>query len=508
MSRHLLILLSCLLLLASCHESYNAIYEEVVEDDPNVESPEIIDERKVNILPTLSDPLYNIDLSAQPGESWEEGGTDESTEGRASAGTRALGGPFGPWAEDKEHWLETRFHTFGLLTSNFVGGAADYASAQKGDKRAGVLWDQSLSIVDQQGHTNFFDSNGKAVHVQYNPEEKLYRYKFFLFGTDGQDCDFQVEGNDKITTRMKIDGKHDILHSFAYHTDEQYESAVSQLPANEVTAAFLAGGQQYLYNRLSGNRGIHPIFPINHLLSRFDIYVKGGAEDLSGEYGFLNVILTDVYLKCYDDVRITVADDSWESESYTDAFTDGSLVRPLADPVFSAMTLESRPMANNREALSLRGDMDFDILASDALAISETLGVPVFPEPYHWVGGTTRTVLAKNMLMPPHPTDNGQFMVRFKYRAFYTHVGDDGKHHLGLTPTPKKPYDVWEDYDGSVLIPKVDVNGNPVIYRGGKRYSVIITVYGRSKITVDISQGLLWEEGGDIDIGDITDQQD
>ena len=53
MFRRLLFLMITALLLVSCHESFNSIYEDVVERDPNVVPPEEVDMKKVNILPTL-----------------------------------------------------------------------------------------------------------------------------------------------------------------------------------------------------------------------------------------------------------------------------------------------------------------------------------------------------------------------------------------------------------------------------------------------------------------------
>ena len=86
----LLLLMITAVLMASCHESFNSIYEDVVEPDPNVVPPEVVDLRNVNILPTLSDPLYQIDE------------------------TRSWVGPFGNFDADKSHWLNTRFCTYGL----------------------------------------------------------------------------------------------------------------------------------------------------------------------------------------------------------------------------------------------------------------------------------------------------------------------------------------------------------------------------------------------------------
>ena len=290
MFRRLLFLMITALLLVSCHESFNSIYEDVVERDPNVVPPEEVDMKKVNILPTLSDPLYMID------------------------GTRNWVGPFGNFDADKTHWLNTRFCTYGLLTGNRIGGEADYNAAMAGDKHYGVLWDQRMGISDQQGHTIFYDEADKPVICRYNPDDKLYRYKFFLLGTDGLEHESRVEGKNKLIARMDVDGTNDIMHSFAYHTDQQYREEVAQLPNDETTKVFTEGGNEYMYNRLSGNRGLHPIFNVNHLMSRFDIYVKGGNPKNSNACDFLKIFVTDVSIEAAKTIDVTVADDKWERD--------------------------------------------------------------------------------------------------------------------------------------------------------------------------------------------------
>lgn len=496
MLKRIFILLAHILLLTSCHESYNSIYEEIEEKDPNVVSPEDVDVRKVNILPTLSDPLYGINAGVSSGESWEDG----NTEARLSARTKGeLYGPYGSWEEDKEHWLSTRFHTFGLMTSNMVGGRADYPAAKNGDKRAGVLWNAPLRIVDQHGHITFLDENGKSIDHLYNTEEALYRYKFFLLGMDGQETNFTTDGRNRVLSRVQLDGKRDVMHSFAYHTDKQYETAVGELPNDQTTMAFLTGGREYMYNRLSGNRGIHPIFPLNHLMARFDIYVKGANGTGSMDYEFFKVLVSDVQLMAYNDVNIVVADDAWEREAYTDAFKAGKLLEPVGEAQPCQMDIIPNEFRNTTTSELYRGDIDFDLLAREAEEVSQRIGQSVLPEKYHWVSSLDRTQLCKSMLMPPLPTEDGQFIIKFNYRYMFTHQDPDTRiYHLGLDPDRTDAINYWEDNEEDVLVPNVDVEGKPVVYQGGKKYSIIITVYGLSLIKVDVIQALKWNDGGNI----------
>ena len=302
------------MLVASCHESFNIIYEDVVEKDPNVIPPENVDIRKVNILPTLSDPLYTIDMPAASEKEEDTDGEDTPDKDKVYGKdyTTATRGAYGTWEEDKAHWLSTRFHTFGLRSGNMSGGNADYEAAKNGDQSAGVLWDQILGIYDQHGHTQFFNEEGKVVDRKYDIGDNLYRYKFFLLGMDNKPVDFHTEEGRRVVASVQLDGSHDILHSFAYHTDEQYDEAVQQAPQGDAMKVFLGGGKDYMYNRLSGYLGMHPIFNVNHLLSRFDVYVKGAVTEDTPRGDFLKIIITDVELKAYNNVDIVVADDSWE----------------------------------------------------------------------------------------------------------------------------------------------------------------------------------------------------
>lgn len=476
MFKRLVILFLGTLLVASCHESFNTIYEDVVENDPNVFPSEEVDTRKVNILPTLSDPLYFIN--------------NETTRG-----------PYGTYEEDRDHWLSSRFQCFGLRTGNIMGGGADYKAAMEGNKDCAVLWNQSLGLHDQHGHTYFYDEDGKMVDCKYNVTDNLHRYKFFLLGMDGKEVDFQVEDGNRLFTRVQLDGSNDILHSFAYHTDEQYADAVEQLPASDASKIFLEGGQDFLYNRLSGYLGMHPIFNMNHLMSRFDIYVKGAIADETPRCDFLKMIITDVSIKAYNNVDIIVADDSWERDTYIKQFNDNALVRPVGEPAMCTMPLRPNEMRNTEFTETYWSELNFDTLAAEAEQLSQTLGVPVIPDGSHWMSTSKLDTLTQTVMMPPLPTENGQFAISFKYRYLFTHIDPDTKkHHLGINPQVDMPGGIWEDLEAIVHIPTVDTGGYPVVYRGGKRYSLIITVYGKSKIRVDVIQAMQWQDGGDIEV--------
>lgn len=479
------------LLLTSCSQSYDLLYEEVAEWDRNVVSPEEFDIHKVLILPTFSDPLYSIQKPADPS---------------------ATRGAYGTWQTDKDHWVNTRFHTFGLLTHNDVGGSADYTLArqQGGSGSAACLWDAPMGIIDQQGHTAFYntfdptDPQSAPVNHYHNDDDKLYRYKFFLLGTDNRPVQFDRVSRDKIGCTMTLDGETDLIHGFAYHSDQQYDDAIKQLPDEPLSHTLREGGINHLYNRLAGNRGLQPIYNANHLLCRFDIYVKGAFFGDEMTFNFLDVFIDSVKIKTHDKIDITVADDSWERDTYISAAQAGRLIQTVGNAVRFPATIIPRPMQNNeftQEYADRIGHNDFTHLADEAQDYASK-GLIVIPESSHWVGDNKPQLLCRKLLLPPVLPDGENFVLDIKSRCIFTTKGADGKMYLGSGPdADNKPIDLWMNYDQTVVLPRVAKDGRPITYKAGSVYNVILSVYGKSKITLEVTIGMQWEDGGDIDIG-------
>lgn len=479
------------LLLTSCSQSYDLLYEEVAEWDCNVVSPEEFDIHKVLILPTLSDPLYSIQKPADPS---------------------ATRGAYGTWQTDEDHWVNTRFHTFGLLTHNDVGGSADYTLArqQGGSGSAACLWDAPMGIIDQQGHTAFYntfdpaDPQSAPVNHYHNDDDKLYRYKFFLLGTDNRPVQFDRVSRDKIGCTMTLDGETDLIHGFAYHSDQQYDDAIKQLPDETLSHTLREGGINHLYNRLAGNRGLQPIYNANHLLCRFDIYVKGAFFGDEMTFNFLDVFIDSVKIKTHDKIDITVADDSWERDTYISAAQAGRLIQTVGNAVRFPATIIPRPMQNNeftQEYADRIGHNDFTHLADEAQDYASK-GLIVIPESSHWVGDNKPQLLCRKLLLPPVLPDGENFVLDIKSRCIFTTKGADGKMYLGSGPdADNKPIDLWMNYDQTVVLPRVAKDGKPITYKAGSVYNVILSVYGKSKITLEVTIGMQWEDGGDIDIG-------
>lgn len=479
------------LLLTSCSQSYDLLYEEVAEWDRNVVSPEEFDIHKVLILPTFSDPLYSIQKPADPS---------------------ATRGAYGTWQTDEDHWVNTRFHTFGLLTHNDVGGSADYTLArqQGGSGSAACLWDAPMGITDQQGHTAFYntfdptDPQSAPVNHYHNDDDKLYRYKFFLLGTDNRPVQFDRVSRDKIGCTMTLDGETDLIHGFAYHSDQQYDDAIEQLPDETLSHTLREGGINHLYNRLAGNRGLQPIYNANHLLCRFDIYVKGAFFGDEITFNFLDVFIDSVKIKTHDKIDITVADDSWERDTYISAAQAGRLIQTVGNAVRFPATIIPRPMQNNeftQEYADRIGHNDFTHLADEAQDYASK-GLIVIPESSHWVGDNKPQLLCRKLLLPPVLPDGENFALDIKSRCIFTTKGADGKMYLGRGPdADNKPIDLWMNYDQTVVLPSVAKDGRPITYKAGSVYNVILSVYGKSKITLEVTIGMQWEDGGDIDIG-------
>ena len=76
---------------------------------------------------------------------------------------------------------------------------------------------------------------------------------------------------------------------------------------------------------------------------------------------------------------------------------------------------------------------------------------------------------------------------------------DSGKYHLGRNEGNFSDENFWEEHqEHNVVIPNVDIDGEQVNYMGGRRYSILLTVYGQSIVVVDVLKPTMWIEGGDI----------
>jgi hypothetical protein len=60
---------------------------------------------------------------------------------------------------------------------------------------------------------------------------------------------------------------------------------------------------------------------------------------------------------------------------------------------------------------------------------------------------------------------------------------------------------LWEEFSDEISIPNEDINGKKVEYIGGRKYTIVITVYGKSVVMVDVLQPTMWEDGSEVETG-------
>ena len=486
---------------AGCSSAYNEYYEEVKVPDTNVTNGEDGETFTDEIIPTLSDPHYEI---------------------RATKGA----GPFEPYSQDAEHWLNAPFHTFALMTENSRNGQGSVNYAATDDTHR-LLWDVPYFMENAQGGGHFhesYDRESNAVPRYYN-EHKDYRYKFFIVHAD-DNVRWSTGLNattKRVTYKVSLDGRQDLMHAFAYHTKEQYNAAVAQLPADRTTALFLSGNKpegsavenEYIYSGMSGNRGIHPIFNMNHLLTRLRIRVQGVAMEDEVENGYFFNLIDGVTIKAPGEATLVVADDDWERDEYKRAVAAGELLEADETTMkdYESM-VENRPMSETGTEYGVNF-----VMLDEEYRNAKPSGTAIYDETvaYHHVKSTESEYLSEDIMVPPMES----YKLVWKGRYLFTSRDESGKVRLGrekrfhLTPVYNDEGEIvdWEtpsdalesDYYRAVssdhTIDMKDDNGNPVKFEPGKTYTINLFVYGNSEIGLQIVPEVKWEEGGDIERG-------
>lgn len=495
-------LLAAAFFFAGCSSTYNEYYEDEHLPTDNVTNNEDDSTFTDEIIPTLSDPQYEI------------------------IKTRGTG-PFDPYSRDKKHWLEAPFHAFALLTSNSRSRAysVDYS---KTDNVHRLLWDQAYYMDDALGNGHFYSDYvkdpSKEVRKYYN-EHKDFRYKFFLFHSDDAELvlppnmgDPFIPTDKKVSVELKLDGTQDLMHSFAYHTREEYNRAIAQLPNDATTALFLQGNQpagspvenEYIYSGMSGNRGIHPIFKMNHLLTRFKIRVQGAKSSPESPDNYLLVLIDSVKISAPTAGTLTIADDNWERDSYRAAVDAGALFTPKPESVdIMKSEVEHRPMKNTGDTLGI----DFSLLDDEYNSIILNDGTPLYDKDVNGAYHHVKTMkyseyLSADFLLPPQQ----------EYKMFWhgrvLHVRKeivDGKEvtHLGLVP-PEQNNEAANFYrvekSNRTVKLGLDENGTPQSFQPGMSYTINLFVYGDNEVKLVVVPDVEWEEGGEIDINKDNDE--
>lgn len=478
--RILLIASSCLLLVG-CRESYPSIA------DPNAnEVDEVIPSESeadlTPIMPTLNSPQFSFVTRA------EGGGT----------------GPFESWEEDREHWLGADFHVFAYQSTNSYGGHLDMTATSDGqqDKEGAfstspcLLYDRIMRVSDpMQGSVRFVEEgiepNGykrgtlsdASQTFYYRINENTKKYNFFTFYADDA---VQKEGGqffkhykDTITCRIRINGRQDIMHSFAYHKRQDFERQVEDLTGilskdqmNVLTAP--DSYNQMLYSTVTGHRGINPIFRIRHLLSKFTVNVLGkkntsGDASSNPSMDFRNIVISEIRFRTPSTGTMYVARDDWSrpvgsskesGEEYERQVNAGEIIKwDAPSDHLLATVLNNRRYIDGIEDQAYqhipgyRTDSLFHVLSTDPLPS------------------------IKPILLPPVDS----FYIELKGYFLNYLNGQDG-----LVLNPERPV-IGYDFDS-----KIKLSVAPYRFEPGKSYTINIYVYGLQHINIEALFGQPW----------------
>lgn len=429
-----------LLLLVACGESYNSIYEDVVEVDPNVNPVEGENLRKVRILPTLKDPDYYI----------------EPTKGM---------GPYHKFTEDSEHWLNAVFKCFA-----FPAKSGPYALTNA------LLWNEEMRLLDEQGTLAFYEA-GKPKILYYDSKNPTKRYNFFVFSpdTDEDNVKYKIDGN-MVTAKVELDGTQDILHAFASHTNEEYENAISKLPTDETSLVFISGGWNYMYSALSGSRGVHPIFKVNHILPKFDLYVRGGidvAESGSKEKNtYIYCVIESIKVIAPAQIAMQIANDGWERDEYQKQLDDGLLVNCSVGNRDYDVDMLKNPMHGEQF------ETDFDDLERQYNEMVKDDG-------HFWVESSAAKSVANTIMLPPAS------LMKLEVNYNYIALMKDSEGREVIDKIVPLTYAV--DIDPSLT-------GDPR-FLSNTKYNIFITVYGLKGITVQVLPLDKWIKDQEIEVG-------
>ena len=391
-------------------------------------------------------------------------------------------GPFEKWSDNPSHWLNADFYTYALETNNFMGGEANYQNVSE------VMDHQLMRIQNVNGELKFLDNSGK-------PEEKYYskwrarRFKFFTYYTDDAKLGECIRMKTKITQPVNINGHQDLMHGFAYHTDQELSLLISRMPNNDETKIFTNGneGRDYLYSGMSGNRGIHPQFHLKHLLTRFNVEVRGIMGEKDKKYSFLQVLIDSVAIVAPSNGTITIANDLWnDEETYNKAFENREILTWDNEMKPYGLDIKTQKMTNS----AYLPNVDFESLRQQV----EAMGI-LSTKTYHQVNSMDSKSLCDPILLP---SVDSTLVIVLGYRHIYYDQDEAGNWIVNQEKTRdsqwRQPY--------VLSLPK---ELRP--YKPGATYTIQIKIYGPEQISIDVLNGEHWKPGGDVDIDTETDDR-
>lgn len=417
---------------------------------------------------TLTDNGYYDDVSVRIHPIVREGLEYDIAESRST-------GPFDKWSDDPSHWLNADFYTYALETANPFGGEANY------NKISDVMTHQRMRIQNVNGELKFLDGNG-LFEEKYYSKWRSRRYKFFTYYTDDAVLGEISASKTQITQPVTINGKQDLMHGFAYHTDQELASLVSRMPNNDETKLFTNGdgGRDYLYSGMAGNRGIHPQFHLKHLLTRFNVEVQGVIGDSEKRYSFLQVLIDSVSIEAPAHGTITIANDLWNDEqTYTSDFENRKILTWDKTTKSYGLDIIPQPMANS----AYLPDVDFESLRQQI----EELGVP-YTSTYHQVSSMDAKPLCAPVLLP---SVDSLLVLTLGYRHVYYDRDERGNWVVNKDKTRESEF--RQLYP--LILPE---HLRP--YKPGAVYTIKVKIYGPEQISVNVLNGEHWTNGDEVNL--------
>lgn len=485
-----LLLLGMAAFLCGCSESYPVIEDQLIPEQREVYASSEHESELVPIRPTLDAPDFHI--------------------------TTRGSGPFDAWEVSSEHWKQIQFHVFAYQTNNKYGGAVNMNSVKIDGQTANgiisengcLLYDRIMMIQDSKTmkFVNPSDINEEKVFF-YSPTHQNYKYNFFTYfmddAADNKPLNHSSEPN-KITLDFEIDGTQDLMHSFAYHTEDYYKEIVSQRikEYDKNLIKILTDKDSYsnlLYSTATGHRSIDPYFKINHLLSKFNIRVRGAKSQQTAANDYKNIIITKISVESPNKGTLTVANDAWGkllSDAEINALSDEEkkLEQELRLGYAYERDYAAGKLINWKKKKDSDGNYRFDTewlttpIKSNKVnstSFDATILNEIDESSYYHVDSQEEKELSEQALLLA-PTDEYRLTID---GWFINHINADDENYEGA----------WlEKWPIAQDIPVKLNDGKP--FEPGKEYTLTIYVYGRQKVGLEISFGESWVPGGNIDI--------
>ena len=518
-------------MLTACAESFPSILDENVQARPDEVVAQEQEADLSPIMPTLNAPQFSFVTRGQGAfEAWDEDGRDASE-------TQHV----------RDAWQNADFRVFAyqttnknLLTGEWQGSVNmsetnDYQDEGKAGAANSsglcLLYNRIMHVTDPyQGRVRFIGSGQEEKTYYYRITNQDRKYNFFTYYADDAvqnphlastyrsesytqvDAEGKERQRQQLTCPVKIDGSQDIMHAFAYHTRQKFENRVSELrdiqhlPKDQLNVLTSPDSyNQILYSTATGHRSINPIFQIRHLLSRFNVQVKGvnPSEQNAGEDSdFRNLIITKVSFKSPTTGTLIIAKDEWGDpveegnigDSYERDVKDGALIR------WDGVT--SRLLENGRTVLQLGDNMGGKLYApiitdkntAESAALYATIPTSdptgicqrFWKEetPFH-VSEEYPVLLTRSILLPPMESFD------IELELYYLNYTDKGGYRHLNPDSPLMPY---------VIPATIKLSAEPLVFEAGSEYTINIYVYGLQHISVEAIFGAPWNHGGTITV--------